>query len=159
VTPHERTERVKVRNRVVDTAFERCAESAESAPGGTTQMRTSRVLLAIAVGMTAACGDARPDGAIDVVVILPESWPDPMYTSRPEVYAESSDGNTIRTLADGFRIELRLPASGMYSVGATAKTGGGACWDTAGVTDAGNPPVEVDDGDVLRLRATGDICE
>ena len=147
--------------------------------GGQERMR-GLVSPLVAIGMTVSlvgCGDAadRPDdvdatvttntapteddagSSIEIVVVLPSDWPNPIYPGSPEVVVEAEDGEEFRTVADGDRITIQLPVSGHYSVGAVIEDGG--CYDTAGVSDSGNRAIEVDDGDVIRLRDTGEICD
>jgi len=98
-----------------------------------------------------------PDGSITITVIGPADWPNPIYPDPPEIVIEDATSlETRRAMTDG-GTEVRLPAAGSYRVGAV--TGDGGCFDTAGVTDAGNPPVEVDDGDTVQLIDTGEICD
>jgi hypothetical protein len=120
-------------------------------------------LLAAACGSTAEPPEASTPGELDnsssveIVVVLPVDWPSPAYPGRPVVVVEGIDGAEVRIAAPSERVTVDLPASGDYSVGAVIEDGG--CFDTAGVADAGNPPVALDDGDVVRLQDTGELCD
>lgn len=119
-----------------------------------------RVVLPIVLvaGLTSCAGESRDQptsGSITIVVVLPDEWPDAIYPDEPEITIEH--GWQARFPTTGMRTDISLPEPGQYRVGAI--TGDGGCFDTAGVTIAGNPTVDVRDGDTVELVDTGEICD
>jgi hypothetical protein len=95
--------------------------------------------------------------ATTIVVRLPDDWPDPIYPDTPTLVIEDEVGADIVTVPAGDGTMLvALPGPGTYRIGAIT---GGGCFDTAGVAPRGNPPIEVADGDTIRLIDTGEICD
>jgi hypothetical protein len=122
------------------------------------------VVITTMLSAAAACGSSAPgdtddtaDSSIEIVVALPDDWPNPMYTGRADVVVERVDGVEFRTPARDRRVTVQLPAHGDFTVGAVVEDGG--CFDTAGVAQGGNPSVPLDDGDVVTLQDTGEICD
>ena len=120
------------------------------------------MLPALALVATAGCTTASPDDppgsdVIEIVVVLPVGWPEPFYPGQPEVTIERVDGPEVRFETTGRRTSVVLPEPGDYRVGAIIEDGG--CFDTAGVANAGNPPVTVSNGDVFELVDTGELCD
>ena len=132
-----------------------CGATADQPDGGPVTGPPDDVDAVVATSTALEEEDA--SSSIEIVVVLPTDWPNPIYPGSPDVVVEADDGDEFRTVADGDRITLQLPSSGDYSVGAVIEDGG--CYDTAGVSDSGNRAIEVDDGDVIRLRDTGEICD
>lgn len=92
-----------------------------------------------------------------MLVVLPDGWPEPIYPGEPVIVVESESGDEFRFDTTGRRNRVSLARPGEYKVGAVIEDGG--CYDTAGVADGGNPPIEVTDGAVLNLIDTGELCD
>lgn len=150
--PQERKSTVKAANRT-----SRCYGAAAIAGcGTTTDAESDASQPSTSVGGTVAPVDEATSG-IEITVVLPSGWPNPIYPGQPNVVIEDEDDQEHVFTATDRRVSVQLPAAGDYSVGAMIEDGG--CYDTAGIADAGNPPVSVADGDVFELRATGEICD
>jgi hypothetical protein len=124
-------------------------------------VRTARSIV-LAVSLTACGADSRAGqvddstrASISIIVVLPADWPDPIYPDPPELLIEH--GSQIRLPTTGRRTDVDLPTPGEYRIGAI--TGDGGCFDTAGVGLAGNPTLDVRDGDTIRLIDTGEVCD
>ncbi len=96
-----------------------------------------------------------PASGIEITVVLPPDWPDPTYSSPPNVVIHGAANLVFPVATD--RITVRLPSEGDYTFWAVAN--GGSCSDTARMVNRDDPPPPIVDGDLIELRATGEVCD